>query len=366
MSTAEGGSSSPLRDQGPIASPTVAVVIPARNEAETIHGCLERVLSGSVRPDEILVVDGASTDETRDVVLAFAQFEPRVRLLDNPRRTIPSAMNIGWRASGCDLIVRVDGHAQIAPDYVMLARDHLMSGEWQGVGGRKVPIATTTFGRAVGAAMSSRFGVGNSRYHYAEGSEEAEHVPFGAYRRSVIEDLGGWDESVLVNEDFEFDYRLRLRGGRILFDSAMWSHWACSNSVRDLAYQYHRYGKGKAVVARMHPESLRLRHLAPPIVAAGLILTAAVALFLHSRLAQVGVSAYLLAMASTALVGQARTLPFAERIRFPVAVFVMHNAWGVGFLRGLLDELRGRRNTDSFKVRRFSLDHVGNERRDRL
>lgn len=350
-----------LRDLAPIVAPTLAVVIPARNEAGTILGCLERVLGGPCQPDEVLVVDGASTDDTREVVLAFATGEPRVRLLDNPARTIPSAMNIGWRASSCDLIVRVDAHAQIAPDYIELARRHLMSGEWHGVGGRKVPVAATPFGRAVAAAMSSRWGVGNSRYHYASGMEEAEHVPFGAYRRSVIEALGGWDETFLANEDFEFDYRLRGAGGRILFDSAMSSTWACSNSVGDLAYQYHRYGKGKALVARMHPASLHLRHLAPPIGVMVLVVATAVAVVLQSRLAATGVAVYLAAMGSTALVGQARSLPLGERVRFPIAVFLMHNAWGVGFIRGFVDQLLGRQVTDSFKVRQFSFDAVGNE-----
>ncbi len=271
-------------------------------------------------------------------------------------------MNIGWRASSCDLIVRVDAHAQIAPDYIELARKHLMSGEWHGVGGRKVPVAASPFGRAVAAAMSSRWGVGNSRYHYASGMEEAEHVPFGAYRRSVIEALGGWDETFLANEDFEFDYRLRGAGGRILFDSAMSSTWACSNSVGDLAYQYHRYGKGKAVVARMHPASLHLRHLAPPIAVMVLVVA-------HRRCIGPAVSGWRRRVSPStsqrwdrrhwlARLGPCRS---ASEFAFRLAVFLMHNAWGVGFIRGFVDQLLGRQVTDSFKVRQFSFDAVGNE-----
>lgn len=349
------------RNVGPSVITTLAVIIPARNEAGTIRSCIDSVFSGTLQPDEVVVVDGASTDETREVVRAIIECDPRVRLLNNPARTIPSAMNIGWQGTECDLIVRVDAHAQISADYLLLARTHLMTGEWQGVGGRKIPVATTKFGKAVAAAMNSRWGVGNSRYHYAGGIEEAEHVPFGAYPRKVIEGLGGWNETVLVNEDFEFDYRIRQSGGKILFDSAMSSRWACSSKVSDLAYQYHRYGKGKVMVARMHPASLRLRHLAPPVVAAGLLIASGAALFLNSRLAQVGIVAYLAAMASTALFGQARTLPLSERIRFPLAVFIMHNAWGVGFLRGVFDQLRGHRDTDSFKLRHFSFDEIGHE-----
>lgn len=340
----------------PPADATVAVIIPARNESRTIEGCIERVLCGSIQPDEILVIDGRSTDDTRAVVSAVAQRDQRVRLLDNPAKTIPSALNIGWRASTCDVIVRVDAHTEISHEYLMLAREHLATGEWSGVGGRKQPVAATAFGRAVAAAMSSRWGVGNSRYHYASGCEEAEHVPFGAYPRSVIEKLGGWDETVLVNEDFEFDYRLRSHGGRLLFDASMWSYWACSNTVRDLAYQYHRYGKGKAIVARKHPASLRLRHLAPPVVVAGLMGAVVGGSVLLMPVAWGGIGAYLLGIASSAVVGKGRTLPLGERVRFPLAVFVMHNAWGVGFIQGLLKVLRGRRDLDSFKSRRLSLD----------
>ena len=134
--------------------PLVTVLIPVRNEAAAIERCLDSVLSGSVAPDEVLVVDGMSTDGTVELVRRYEADHPAVRLLENPARTIPAALNVGWREATGDLIIRIDGHTSVCFDYLERVRDHLMTGEWQGVGGRKVAEARTVTGKVIAAAMS--------------------------------------------------------------------------------------------------------------------------------------------------------------------------------------------------------------------
>ena len=116
--------------------------------------------------------------------------------------------------------------------------------------------------------MASRFGVGGSTYHWGEEVTDAEHVPFGAYPVDLLRSMGGWDEELVVNQDFELDYRLRAAGHRILFDPAMRIDWECRQSVGALFKQYKRYGGGKVVVALKHPASLRPRHFAAPALVA--------------------------------------------------------------------------------------------------
>lgn len=337
---------------------SIAVLIPVRDEAALIQRCLAAVLGGTLEPDEVLVLDGGSSDGTRDRVLALADHDPRIRLLDNPARHIPAALNLGWRSTTCEVIVRVDGHAVISDRYLELAHGHLTSGAWQGVGGRKVPEAATATGRAIAAAMGSRLGVGNSRYHYATSIERAEHVPFGAYLRSTIEELGGWDEELLVNQDFEFDYRLRKQGGSICFDPAMSSRWSCSATFRDLAHQYHRYGRGKARVAVKHPRSLSLRQVLPPLLPVGLgslTVLAVVGGPPWAGLARAALVLYGTFMVAALFPKAARRLPWSERLRFPLVIFIMHHAWGIGFLRGLISRLVGRRPKDQFRTRDLGL-----------
>jgi glycosyltransferase involved in cell wall biosynthesis len=336
--------------------PTVAVVIPVRDEERAIGACLDAILGGTRVPDEIVVVDGGSTDRTRTIVEGYRYRGAPIRIVENPARTIPAALNRGWRASSCDLIVRIDGHAVISSDYVKTAAARLVTGEWHGVGGRKEARSSTPTGRAVAAAMGSRLGVGNSRYHYAVGAEDADHVPFGAYPRSVIEALCGWDESLLVNQDFEFDYRLRQAGGRLLFDPAMRSSWACSSSLTDLAHQYHRYGRGKAKVALKHPRSVRVRHLLPPAVTLMMSTVALASLLPNRRGPRALVAAYVSALLVTLWSSAARDLPPSARVRFPAVIAIMHNAWGAGFLHGILDRLSATPLDDPYRPRRLELD----------
>ena len=112
--------------------------------------------------------------------------------------------------------------------------------------------------------MGSRLGVGGSAYHHGTRPQEVDHLPFGAYPTALVRELGGWDENLVANEDFEFDYRLREAGHPLLFDPGLVIRWHCRQSIGDLYRQYHRYGRGKVDVAWLHPESLRPRHIAPP------------------------------------------------------------------------------------------------------
>ncbi|HEV8421454.1 MAG TPA: glycosyltransferase, partial [Actinomycetota bacterium] len=179
----------------------VTVVVPAMNEERFIGPCLDSILSQDESNLQVLVVDGGSSDGTLAVVHQYAARDPRVEFL-SAGRTIGSSLNAGLRAARGRWLVRVDAHSTIPPGYVSGLVDHLRTGEWGGVGGRKEGIATSPTGRAIGAALSSRFGVGNSVYHHGTRVRVVDHVPFGAYPTSLVRGAGGWDERLHANEDF--------------------------------------------------------------------------------------------------------------------------------------------------------------------
>lgn len=312
----------------------VTVVIPTLNEERSLSACLDSVLSQTYDNIEVIVADGGSTDRTRDLVAAYAESDPRVRLIDNPRKVPPAALNEAVRVMGSDWLVRIDGHSTVAPDYVERAVGHLRAGEWGGVGGRKDAVGLTGQGRAIAAALGSRFGVGNSTYHHGTSSQVVDHVPFGAYPKTVIEEVGGWDESLPTNEDYEFDHRVRSTGRELLFDPAMVIAWECRPTIRAFWRQYRRYGRGKASVVRLHPGSTKARHLAAPGLVA-LLVAAVVVLPWRPKWALVAVSPYLLALG----MATATTLPKvsgrdAQRA-LPLAFAAMHLGWGLGFWEGL-------------------------------
>ncbi len=260
-----------------IAGELVTVVVPARNEERSIRACVASIQAQTHRNLQIIVVDGASDDRTASIVEEIGREDPRVQLLVNPERVIPVSLNLAVAAAEGPWLVRVDAHATVPPGYVEGAVRHLVTGRWGGVGGRKDGIGRTPAGRAIAAAMASRFGVGGSTYHHGTSGQTVEHIPFGAYPVDVIRELGGWDERLRVNQDFEFDYRVRSSGRELYFDPDLRIDWESRQTVGDLYRQYERYGAGKVRVARLHPASLRVRHLMAPALVVNLAVAALVA-----------------------------------------------------------------------------------------
>ena len=309
----------------------VSVVVPTYNEERSVSTCLDSVLAQTWTNLEVLVVDGGSTDRTRDIVAAYGAIDPRVRLVHNPRKTQPAAMNTAIDEVSSDWLVRVDAHSTVPPTYVEQVMRHLGTGDWGGVGGRKDGVAVTPAGRAIVAALGSKFGVGNSKYHHATEVQTVDHIPFGAYPVEVVRELGGWDERISANEDFEFDYRVRASGRELLLDPEVVIFWQTRENLRDFFNQYRRYGRGKAMVLRKHPESASPRHVLPAVVVAALVVAALVAI----RRPKLGIalaSPYFggVAAASISIIPN---LTMPESARFvPGALMAMHLGYGWGLI----------------------------------
>lgn len=317
-------------------SDEISVVIPARNEEHHIEATLASVRAQTRENLQIIVVDNASTDQTPDIVRRLSAEDDRIELLANPAVSIPKSLNVALAAARGRWFVRVDAHSTIPPDYVDKAVTRLEEGNWAGVGGRKDAVGTTPEGKAIAVALSSKFGVGNSVYHYGTEVQTVDHIPFGSYRTDLLKEMGGWNQDLVANEDYELDYRLRKAGHKLLFDPAISISWECRQSLAELWKQYRRYGKGKADVAELHPESLALRHLAAP----ALVAAWAVALLLPGRHKK---RRRLLAFAPYAAVLALATKENLESVEgdaatyaLPAAFVAMHVGWGVGFWEQLI------------------------------
>ena len=324
-------------------APRATVVIPARNEEQWLPSCLDSVLAQTEQAIQVIVVDGASTDRTAEIVKEYAARDHRVELLHNPKGIIPVSLNVALEHANAPWLVRVDAHASVPPGYVAKAVEHLETGRWGGVGGRKDGVGISPAGKAIAAAMASPFGVGGSAYHHATSVKTVDHIPFGAYPVALARELGGWNEEFTVNQDFEFDWRVRAAGHELLFDPELRIDWVCRQSVGDLYRQYRRYGRGRVRTVQHHPTSMLPRHLVPP----ALVVYLAGAALLALRRPRLGLGAGLayaagVAFASAATAGEVE--PEARRY-LPGAFVAMHVGWGVGFWRGLAAALIGRSPT---------------------
>lgn len=317
----------------------VSVIVPARDEEESIGATLTALRRQDHPTLQIIVVDGGSTDGTVAVVERHMAEDPRIELLPNPRGIIPAALNIALGAARGRWVVRMDAHSTVDAQYVAAAVARLREGRWGGVGGRKDGVGTTPAGVAIAAALGSRFGVGGSLYHYGTIEQPVDHIPFGAYPTELLRRLGGWDEGLVANEDFEFDYRLRRSGAALLFDPRLKISWKSRQTVRSLYRQYRRYGAGKLDVARLHPDSVRFRHLMPPLLVPYLVAAAVVAVR-RPRLGAALAAPYAAGLTVASVrTGRALDDP-AARAYVPAAFLAMHVGWGVGVWSRALQLLR--------------------------
>ena len=176
-------------------TPFVSIVLPIRNEAGFIARNLGAVLAQDYPCDrlEILVTDGMSTDATREIVLSIQAEHLNVRLIDNPGKIVATGLNAAISQACGDIIIRVDGHTIIAPDYVSECVAALYRSGADNVGGRMNAVADGRFGQAVAIATSSRFGIGGARFHYSDREESVDTVYMGAWRRNVFQRIGFFD-----------------------------------------------------------------------------------------------------------------------------------------------------------------------------
>ncbi len=232
----------------------LSVIIPARNAEATLPAALNSVLSqdyaGSV---EVIVADGSDTPAMAEVV---RRLYSAVRVVPNPDRTIPSGLNCALREATGQIIVRCDAHAVLPPGYVRRAVSTLARTGAANVGGRQRPVGASMFGRAVAVAQTTPLGVGDARYRLGGAEGPTDTVYLGAFRRDALEAVGGFDPTLIRNEDYELNWRLRQRGETVWFDPELVVTYLPRSTLRALVRQYFDYGRWKAVMLRRHPDSL--------------------------------------------------------------------------------------------------------------
>lgn len=329
--------------------PTVSVIMPIRNEVGYIHKSLEAVLQQDYPRDrvEVLVVDGMSDDGTREYLRERMHDDERIRLLDNPRRIVPTALNIALRHARGDIVVRVDGHCEIAPDYVRACVHAIETHGVECVGGPIETVGVGVVGRAIAAAMSSPFGVGTARFRTNPGEQRlVDHLAFGAYRRTAFDLVGTFDEELVRNQDDEFSFRLTRAGGRILLTPEARSRYFGRGTLKGLWRQYFEYGFWKVRVIQKHRRLASWRHLVPLAFVAAVLGTTALGGVTGSVWWPAAVLLPYAALNLIASVSAAGRAGWGVLAILPPVFATLHVAYGIGFGWGvwafLLSRRRGR------------------------
>jgi succinoglycan biosynthesis protein ExoA len=327
--------------------PGVSVVMPVLNEERNLELAVRRVLAQDYPGElEVILAVGPSRDGTREIANALAAVDPRIRVVDNPAAHTPAALNIGIAASQHEIIVRVDGHAELLDGYVKRAVELLEETGAANVGGVMDAQGSTPFEEAVAVAYTTRLGLGGSAFHLVESpAGEADTVFLGVYRKDAVVAVGGFDESMHRAQDWELNYRLRTSGHKIWFSPELRVTYRPRSTLLALMKQMYETGRWRREVVQRYPETATPRYFAPPLTLIGVVAGSVGGLLgvvFNCRLLRVGFLApagYLTLIIVGSLI-MARRMSAAALLRLPLVLAATHLAWGAGFLVGRTSSAR--------------------------
>lgn len=327
----------------------VSVIVPCLNEAATIQILLNAIYRQTypLEQIEVIISDGMSTDSTRQKIEAFSQAHPelKIHIVDNPERSIPAALNKAIRASNGEIIIRLDAHSMPYPDYIerivtaiKMEKGDNVGGVWEIQPGKNKDGKVTWMARSIAAAASNPLGVGNALYRYTQSAQTVDTVPFGAFRKRLIEKVGYFNERLLTNEDYEFNVRIAKSGGVIWLDPAIRSVYFARPTYSALLKQYWRYGFWKAQMLKDHPKSIRWRQALPPAFVLSMLLLCILGFWssLFWVLLLTTISFYTLILLIAGAGEAIRKKDGMMVVGVPIAILCMHLSWGTAFWYSLI------------------------------
>ncbi len=353
----------PADRDAPVPAPGsgVSFVMPVLNEHDYLERAVATVLAQEHDgPGELILAIGPSSDGTTELAHRLAGADPRIRIVDNPAADIPVGLNLAIRAARHPTIVRVDAHSELVPGYTRRAMQTLARVRAGNVGGVMRADGRTAFQRAVARWYNSPIGLGGGAYHSGGAEGPAESAYLGVMRRSVLEEVGLFDETIRRGEDWELNLRIRRAGYRVWFDPALAvTYWPRESWVR-LVRQFRSTGTWRGELVRRYGRRNALRFFAPPLLVLAVAASLVVAVLqlsgiltgtsaLVAAVVHLPVAAYLVLVIVVSL-APAGAPGFRERLWSLVVLPSMHLAWGVGFLVGIT---RGaKENVDTSRLGR--------------
>ena len=322
--------------------PFVSVVMPVRNEGAFMDRNLESILSQEYPADrmEVLVADGMSDDNTRAVVARWAERDPRVRLIDNVGQIVSTGLNQAIREARGEIILRIDGHVHVSPDFVRqniaLLDEHPEA--WC-VGGPIKHVGANTFGRAVAAAQSSRIGVGTAYHRFENYEGYVEGAVFPAIRRWVFDRVGNFDENLVRNQDDEFNFRVNQAHGKIFISPRVHSSYFVRDCPSKLFRQYFQYSFWRVPILKKHRRPTHFRQLVPPLFYLAMLVCFIVGVALRQPWLAAGLPLMYCGGLLLGALFVAPRLGLASAACYPIALLAIHGGYALGYWYGLWSAL---------------------------
>tara|TARA_Y100000768_G_C23959513_1_gene674569 strand:- start:188 stop:1201 length:1014 start_codon:yes stop_codon:yes gene_type:complete len=313
-------------------TPPVSVIIPVRNAARTLKSTIESVLNQTYSEIiEIILSIGPSNDQTLIIAKDLQGLDPRIKIITNTSGKTARGLNLAAQIASGQYFVRVDSHCRLTENYIKFAVDKITETGAGNVGGIQRAAGESIFQKSIAAAMSSKFGVGNSKFHYGGAEGPTDTVYLGVYDAELFRELSGFDEELIRNQDYELNIRIRNSGRLVWFTPELQVFYYPRKNLGSLAKQYFEYGTWKRKVIVKHPDSLKLRQIIPPTFVIATLLTVILGLTVNNLFLMAPISYAFAVMLATLTI---RNIKPIVRLGLFVAFPTMHIFWGLGFLIG--------------------------------
>ncbi len=321
---------------------SVSIIIPCYNEENYISKCLQSLVVSDYPKDklEILVYDGGSTDNTREIIREYEKTYPYIRLIDNPFKIQVKALNMGIKQAIGDIIVRCDAHAEYPPNYIRVLVFYLINDKADNVGCLldTHPGSDSNIAKVISICFKHPFGVGFSyRMPHQNRPRYVETVPFGAWKKGIFKEIKGFDENFIRSEDMEFNMRMRKAGKRILLIPDLKIKYYARNTWNKLSKMAYQAGYEKVLLLRKHRLLPNYRHIFPPLFVIFMPLTVFIKPILWI---------YALYLLISFIIGFQKSILMRNPpliLLMPTTFFIMHTFYGMGYIKGMFDWLILRR-----------------------
>lgn len=316
----------------------ISIVLAVKNESGYIEKCLESCYNQTLNKElyEVIVIDGKSSDNTVSIVKEFELKYPdfNIRIFQNPKEIQASGWNIGIKKSKSDFVVILGGHTVIAPDFLEKNLELHQKYDVPCTGGVVTAIGLDRKSISIGMAFNSTLGAGNAKYWYGDKEEFVETVAFGMYKRFVFEGVGYFDEKIVRGQDWDLNYRITQKFGKLLFSPKIKSYYYARTSFKKLWKRQFDAGKWKVYIIKKFPQSILARHLIPPLFSLGIILTLFFSIYFNKiYISLFYIILYFLLILITIIKNSKQKVNF---IYLFITYFIIHFGYGIGFLYGII------------------------------
>ncbi len=320
-------------------STIVSVIIPIYNEEKYIEKCLESLFNQDFPKEnlEIILVDGGSTDATLSILSSTIEkfgeeIKKCIKILNNPKKTVQFALNIGIRSSKGKYTVRMDAHSEFATDYISKCVEYLETTDADNVGGTMVAFGKNKIQTVIASAYSSRFAFGGGDFHNQSYEGYTDSVYLGAFRRDFLLKIGMYDENFPINEDDELNFRIVENGGKIFVTPEIRSKYFPRDTYSGLFSQYFRYGFWKVDVIKKHGKAARITHLVPPFFFLFLVFFPLLLFVPMIKFFAIGILTFYLFLNFLFSFSSNVKLDVFDKFKLMLVHFIMHFTYGFGFV----------------------------------